>query len=81
MKSFAWQNIGVRVRDKATGADKQLVQGCCGRTKPGDLIALVGPSGDDLSQQERIPWLRHVPAICLFKECAGAAMDHVSLTA
>jgi len=46
--SYQWSNVGVTVRDKGTGKPKKLLQGCAGAVLPGDLVALIGPSGTGL---------------------------------
>ena len=43
--SLQWSGISLSVRDRHTGNKKRLLQGCCGVAFPGDLVALVGPSG------------------------------------
>lgn len=43
--SYQWSGVGVTVRDKNTGKPKRLLQGCAGTALPGDLVALIGPSG------------------------------------
>ncbi len=43
--SYQWSGVGVTVRDKSTGKPKKLLQGCAGTALPGDLVALIGPSG------------------------------------
>jgi hypothetical protein len=43
--SYQWSGVGLTVRDKNTGKPKRLLQGCAGTALPGDLVALIGPSG------------------------------------
>ena len=44
--SYQWSNLTLTVRDKMTGQLKKLLHGCTGTALSGDLVALMGPSGD-----------------------------------
>ena len=44
--SYSWSGLTLTVRDKMTGKLKQLLRSCAGTALVGDLIALMGPSGN-----------------------------------
>ena len=50
VSSLQWSAIALTVKDQRTGSAKRLLQGCAGVAFPGDLVALVGPSGETLQE-------------------------------
>ncbi len=56
--SYQWSNLTLTVRDKMTGQLKKLLHGCTGTALSGDLVALMGPSGNLIPPFERASWLR-----------------------
>ncbi|EME43270.1 ABC transporter-like protein [Dothistroma septosporum NZE10] len=45
VRSLAWQNLTVTVKDRTTGHDRDILHGASGVVKPGEMLALMGPSG------------------------------------
>ena len=45
VRSIAWQNLTVTVKDRTTGHDRDILHGASGAVKPGEMLALMGPSG------------------------------------
>ena len=44
--SMAWHQVSVRVRGEADGPPKLLLKNISGLAVPGDMVALLGPSGE-----------------------------------
>jgi hypothetical protein len=45
VRSMQWHNVCVRVRGDGSGPPKTLLKNICGAALPGDMVALMGPSG------------------------------------
>ena len=56
IQSMRWHNVCVRVRGDGSGPPKLLLKDICGAALPGDMVALLGPSGE--------PVQHHVHACC-----------------
>ena len=46
VRSMQWHNVCVRVRGDGSGPPKTLLKNICGAALPGDMVALMGPSGE-----------------------------------
>lgn len=46
IQSMRWHNVCVRVRGDGSGPPKLLLKDICGAALPGDMVALLGPSGE-----------------------------------
>jgi len=44
VRSFGWKNVTVKVKDRASGSSKTLLNDVSGLVKGGELLALMGPS-------------------------------------
>ncbi len=40
-----WLDVGCVVMDRSGVTGRRILQGCCGEAVPGELVAIVGPSG------------------------------------
>lgn len=40
-----WMDVGCVVMDRSGVTGRRILQGCCGEAVPGELVAIVGPSG------------------------------------
>ena len=45
VRSLAWQNLTVTVKDRTTGHERDILHGASGVVRPGEMLALMGPSG------------------------------------
>jgi hypothetical protein len=47
--TLRWMDVGCVVLDRSGASGKRILQGCCGEALPGELVAIVGPSGANKS--------------------------------
>ena len=45
VESFAWENLEVQVKDRATRAPLSILSQSSGFVRPGEMLAIMGPSG------------------------------------
>ncbi len=45
IESFAWENLQVQVKDRATRAPLSILSQSAGFVRPGEMLAIMGPSG------------------------------------
>lgn len=41
-----WMDVGCVVMERSGVSGRRILQGCCGEAGPGELVAIVGPSGE-----------------------------------
>jgi hypothetical protein len=43
VKSFAWENVTVTVKDRQTGGPKAILENSFGAVQAGEMLAIMGP--------------------------------------
>jgi len=51
VKSFAWENVTVGVKDRQTGSSRNILQDSRGAVHAGEMLAIMGPRYGSLTQK------------------------------